>query len=132
MIFYISHSIRGFAGKNATASQMKANCDIIKAIAKQLRETIPIVDFYVPAESEPFVHRAYQRHYITEKQILDIDCQIIEDICDAVIVFVPEGDTLQGGRKIEYDFAIRNKIPVYIFSKTEQAIEWITHFILRS
>lgn len=131
MRFYISHSIRGKYGNNATLTQMKANCDAIIAIAKQLRIVIPVVEFYVPAEHEDFVTRAYKKEYITEKQILDIDCEIIGDTCDGVIVYVPEGDELQGGRKIEYDYAIRHCIPVIVFNKIEQAINWVTHQILR-
>lgn len=131
MQFYISHSIRGKYGKNATPTQMKTNCDAIKVIAAQLRATFP-VEFYVPAEHEDFVHRAYREKYMTEKQILDVDCLIIGETCNAVIVYVPEGDELQGGRKIEYDYAIKNGIPVYVFSKIEHAISWITKFIIRS
>lgn len=130
--FYVSHSIRGSAGKNATPIQMKANCDAIIVLVKQLREVIPVADFYIPAEHEDFVLHAYRSGYLTEKQILDVDCQIISDTCDAVIVYVPEGDTLQGGREIEFDYAIEHGIPVYVFHYTHQAISWITHLLLRA
>lgn len=130
--FYISHSIRGKYGNNATNTQMKENCDAIKMIAIQLQNTFPLVDFYVPAHHEDFVQNAYASGYITERQILDVDCMIITQTCDAVIIYVPEGDELQGGRKIEYDHAVKLCIPVVIFHKTQQAIEWLTHFILHS
>lgn len=129
---YISHSIRGKYGKNATPTQMKANCDAIIVIAKQLRETIPVAEFYVPAEHEDFVARAYRSGYLTEKQLLDVDCQIIGDTCDAVIIYVPDGDELQGGRLVEYEYAFKHWIPVLVFSEIEQAISWITHLILRA
>lgn len=132
MRFYISHSIRGFAGKDATASQMQANCDTVKAIAEQFRKVFPAVDFYVPAESEPFVQRAFDMGYLTEKQMLDVDCRIISDTCDAVIIYVPEGDTLQGGRLIEFNYAKFNRIPTFLFKNVEEAISWITHFIIKS
>jgi len=131
--FYVSHSIRGKYGKNATHTQMKANCDAIIVLVKQLREAItPSVEFYIPAEHEEFVSRAYRSGYLTEKQVLDVDCQIISDTCDAVIVYVPEGDELQGGRKIEYDYAFEHGIPLCIFDRIEYIISWITHLILRT
>lgn len=111
---------------------MKANCDTIIALVKQLREIIPVAEFYVPAEHEDFVGRAYHLGYLTEKQLLNIDCQIISDTCDAVIVYVPEGDILQGGRKIEWEYASIHGIPVCIFDTVEGAISWITHLILRA
>lgn len=111
---------------------MQANCDAIITLVKQLREAVPAADFYVPAEHEDFVQRAYHSGYLTEKQILDIDCQIISDTCDAVIVYVPEGDTLQGGRKVEHDYAIKHSIPIFIFTRVEEAISWIIHLILRA
>lgn len=132
MRFYVSHSIRGSAGKNATPTQMQANCDTIIAIVKQLRGAIPVADFYVPAESEPFVIRAYREKYITEVQILDIDCKIIKEICDAVIVYVPKEDYLQGGRLVEFNFAEDNNIPVFLFQNIHEAISWIAHLILRA
>ncbi len=128
--FYISHSIRGKYGKDATATQMKENCDAIKVIAEQLRNTFPTADFYLPAEHEDFVGIAYREQYLTEKQILDVDCKIIERTCDAVITYVPEGDELQGGRMIEYKFAIDHDIPVMSFSEIRQAINYITGFIM--
>ncbi|KKN77471.1 hypothetical protein LCGC14_0360300 [marine sediment metagenome] len=110
---------------------MTQNCDAIKLIAKRLRETFKGAEFYVPAEHEDFVHIAFHDHYLNEKEILEIDCKIIDKGCDAVIVCVPEGDELQGGRKIEYDFAVKNNIPIVVFKRTDEAINWLTHFIMR-
>lgn len=132
MRIYISHSIRGKYGKDATNTQMKENCDAIKVVARQLQRTFDMTDFYLPADHEDFVHCAYTSGYMTEKQILDVDCKIIAQTCDAVIIYVPEGDELQGGRLIEYNFAVKNNIPTCIFHKTQQAIEWLTRFILHS
>ena len=132
MKVYISHSIRGKAGKYATPTQMKDNCDAIIAIATKLRQTIPIAEFYVPAESEPFVQRAYDSGYIDEAEILNVDCKIIKDLCDAVIVHIPDGDELQGGRLVEWQFAIDNNIPVFIFRDVGEAISYVADTILRS
>lgn len=131
MRFYVSHSIRGKYGKNATHTQMKANCDAIMEIVTQLRGMFP-VEFYIPAEHEDFVHRAYREKYMTEKQILDVDCFIIGETCDAVIIYVPEGDFLQGGRLVEFNFAEDNNIPVFLFQNVNEAISWITKFIIRA
>jgi len=90
-------------------------------MANKIRERLPEIEMYVPAESEEFVGRAYRAGYISEKQILEIDCQII-DSCDMVIVWIPEGDSLQGGRLVEYRHAVEVGIPVLIFSELEEAI----------
>ena len=111
---YVSHSIRGKYGNNATHAQMKENCDTIIEIVKRLRKTFSKVDFYVPAESEPFVQRAFDKKYMDEKQILDVDCSII-DSCDAVIMYIPEDDELQGGRLVENDYSNSKGIPHHIF-----------------
>ena len=131
MKIYISHSIRGKYGKDATEAQMTENCNAIKLTAKRLRETFSGVEFYVPAEHEDFVYIAFRDNYINEMDILEIDCKIISENCNAIIVCVPEGDELQGGRKIEYDFAVKNSIPVVVFKRIDEAINWLTHFIMR-
>ncbi len=133
MRIYISHSIRGKYGKDATNTQMKANCDAIMEVANHLRASFfnNRCEFYVPAEHEDFVGIAYREQYLTEKQILNIDCKIIAS-CDAVIICVPEGDELNGGRKIEHDYAIKHNIPVCIFHQLSEAISWLTHSILHS
>lgn len=127
---YVSHSIRGKYGKDATYTQMQENCDAIIALVKDLRLAFPTVEFYVPAESEPFVGRAHRKHYMTEEQILDVDCDIISD-GDAVIVYVPEDDELQGGRKIEYDHAVANGISVLVFGTPLEAVNWIAGQMIR-
>lgn len=126
MKVYVSHSIRGKHGKDATRTQMKENCDAIITQAKQLRNALPHVEFYVPAEHEDFVQVAYSIGYLVEEEILEIDCLII-DGCDAVIVFVPDGDELQGGRKVEHDHAIEKNIPVLVYHRAGEAIEWLAH-----
>lgn len=110
---------------------MQANCDIIIGLVKQLRAEYPGVKFYIPAESEPFVIRAIRKNYLTVKQVLEIDCMIIDD-CNAVILHLPEGDELQGGRRIEYDYAIEHNIPVCVFMSIAKVSEWISSLIIRN
>ena len=131
MRFYLSHSIRGKYGKDATPTQMKENCDRIITIARMIRESIPAVDLYVPALHEDFVGIAYKDKYLTEKQILDIDCKII-DTCDGVIVYCPPDDPIQGGRQVEWEHAVVTHKPVMVFDTSGQAISWLTHQIMRA
>ncbi len=131
--FYLSHSIRGKHGKDATHAQQEHNCQEAINIANTICDTLQHanLEVYCPAEHEDFVQRAYDKGYITEKQILDVDCAIIDN-CDGVIIYVPDGDTLQGGRLVEYNHAVKTKKPVCVFHKVEQAIEYLTALILRA
>jgi len=134
MRIYLSHSIRGIKGTAATQTDMKENCDRIKGVADAIRHTLhrADVEIYVPAEHEDFVGIAFRDKYLVEREILEIDCKIIGETCDVVIVNVPDGDELQGGRLVEYNYAVANNIPVLVFSEVLQAIEFITHQILRA
>lgn len=131
MRFYLSHSIRGKYGKDATPTQMKENCDRIIALADHIREAVPSVTLYVPAEHEDFVQIAFFDGYLNEQQILEIDCKII-DRCDGVIIFCPPDDPICGGRTIEHEHAIATGKPVLIFQASSEAISWLTQQIMRS
>ena len=56
--------------------------------------------------------------------ILWIDCRII-DSCDGLLVYVPDGDKLQGGREVEYLHAVTTGKRVCIFHTPEEAADWI-------
>lgn len=131
MKFYVSHSIRGKYGKDATPTQMKENCDRIIAIANEIRTALPSVELYVPAEHEDFVNRTYELGYLTEKQILEIDCMIV-DGCDGIIIFTPSDDPMCGGRTIEWEHAIATSKPVCFFQTATEAIIWLTAQIVRA
>ena len=131
MRYYLSHSIQGKYGRDATPSQMKANCDRVLLVAAKIREALPSIELYVPAEHEDFVATAYRDKYLTIGQILEIDCKII-DTLDGVIVFTPLDDPIQGGRLVEYDHAIATNKPVVVFEYIWQAVEWLTHQIVRA
>ena len=100
MRYYLSHAIRGKAGPDASHDLQTYNCRDAILIATALRKLFPKLTLYVPAENEIFVQIAYDTGHLGEKQILDIDCRIIDNL-DGVLVYVPQGDKLQGGRKIE-------------------------------
>jgi len=131
MKFYLSHSIRGKYGKDATFTQMKENCDRVLLVAAEIREALPSVKLYVPAEHEDFVALAYREKYLNEQQILEIDCKII-DTLDGVIVYAPHDDPMQGGRAVEYEHAKATSKPVLIFERVEAAMSWLAHQILRA
>jgi len=125
MRVYLSHKIRGEKGLKATATEMKENCDEAIKIANELREVLPGIDFYVPGEHEDFVQVAFQHGWLNEDDILDIDCRIMYETCQAIVVYLADDDEIQGGRKVEHDFAKGMQVPVMIFRQTIEAIEWL-------
>jgi hypothetical protein len=131
MKFYLSHPIRGEKGDKATADDIQFNNEAAMAIANYIRKHITSdIDIHVPADMETFVYTAYKMGVLNEKQILAVDCKIIEN-CDAVLVYAPFGNVVSGC-KIEVDHAIRCHIPVFIFEDAKIAVEMIAQFVLRS
>lgn len=124
MRYYLSHSIRGTAGPEASHDIQTQNCRDAILVANTLRKLFPKLTLYVPAENETFVQIAYDTGHLSEKQILDIDCRIIDNM-DGVLVYVPQG-VLQGGRKIEYDHAVATNKPITLFSKVSEVAAWLT------
>ena len=124
MRLYLSHSIRGKEGPKASLDTQNHNCEEAKRIANILRGLFPRLELYVPAENETFVQIAFDRGYITEEQILWVDCAII-DTLDGVIVYVPDGDELQGGRLVEFRHARATNKWCITFSNANQAANWI-------
>ncbi len=121
---YFSHSIRGKLGSTCPIETQEKNCAAAIEMANEIRWACPEFDIYVPAEHEKFIQIAFQKEYLTEDQILKVDC-IIVDRCDITIVYVPEGDELQGGRKIEFDHARNVGKPVIAYSTAEEAINFL-------
>lgn len=132
MRFYVSHSIRGAKGADATPADMKANCDRVIKIANEIREALPSIELYVPAEHEfPPVGYLLREGYVTTENVLKVDCMIIDE-CDGIIVFSPPDDPMCGGRTIEYEHAIVTSKPVIVFEHVDAAIKWLAHQILRA
>lgn len=124
MRFYFSHAIRGKAGLDASHDVQAENCAEAIRIADFLRAKFPKLVLYVPAENETFVQIAYDSGHLSEKEILDIDCKIIDN-CDSILVYVPDGEPLQGGRLIEYNHAVRTDKPLCIFGTEREAADWL-------
>lgn len=98
---YISHSIQGKWGVNATAEQMRSNNEKAKKFGRFLAEAFPSIEWYVPGEHDEFVMIAHKKGYITRKQILDVDCGIING-CNFMVVFSPD-DYISRGMQVEVD-----------------------------
>ena len=130
MRVYLSHKIRGEQGKNASNVYMKKNCDIAIEIADKIRKAIPSLEIYCPGEHEDFVSRSYKLGYLTEGQILEIDCKIIDN-CDIVIIYIPKDDWLQGGRLVEFNYALLENKPAWEFNNIDKIIEKLAEYIVR-
>jgi hypothetical protein len=131
MRIYFSHAIRGQVGPSAGIDTQNNNCDAAKEMARKVEkfiascgDRIPL-SFYIPAEHEDFVQIAYRDKIICEEKILEVDCKIITERCDACIVYVPYWDILQGGRETEWKHCIDTDVPVCIFSRATEAAAFI-------
>jgi len=47
---------------------------------------LPKCDIYIPAKHEEFIHCAYTNGFLSEKQIIAVNCEIIDN-CDLLILF---------------------------------------------
>ncbi len=126
---YMSHPIRGILRDKATKSTMEANNQRAISWGKTLWINFGSqVDLYVPGEHDEFVLIAYLNGYLTEEQILDVDCEIVQR-CKAVIVANWEGES-SGGMKIEVDYAKANDIPVFTLnSLDDKSLELLRVFL---
>ena len=122
---YFSHSIRGKKGKEATDEDMERNCKVAMEVAAWIREVIPSIELYVPAEHEDFVVIAYRDKLLTEKQILDIDCKILGKR-DFHIVHEVDG-WLGGGIGVEIDAAKKYSKAIFFVSELNE----VTAVLLR-
>lgn len=109
---YISHPIQGKHGKNATDEEMKTNCQQAIEFGKVLRKRYPNVEFYIPAEYEDFVNRAYRLKFLSIRDILCVDCEIVKT-CDAVLALAIDG-ILSNGMIEEISTAQSFNIPVRV------------------
>ena len=107
---YISHTIRGKYGVKATDKQRKENSEKCILFGNALRKEFPMIDFYIPGEHHEIDTIAYRKEYMTEEQILDIDCTIISK-CNFIVIFSPD-DYISKGMQIEIDHTVKNSIPI--------------------
>ncbi len=107
--------------------EMDKNCEAARHFAECILVGLPVTDveIYVPGgPTEEFVSRAVSKRMLTFEQVLKIDCDILRSK-DMLIVWVPEGDDLNGGRQVEFDFAMEHDIIVYTVQNVAQAVQYI-------
>lgn len=109
---YCSHPIRGSKGDKATKEEQIANSERARATCMKIRKLIPELDIYCPGDAEKFVYQTYAKGWLTDSQILDIDC-LIETECDFLMVY--EFDKLGKGCFVEIDAAINAGMPIFQF-----------------
>ena len=124
---YVSHSIRGKMGKEATDEYMAENNQKAIEFGKMLRAKIKGVDFYVPGDHDEFVCLAFREGYLDENQILYIDCQII-DTCNFILAWSPDG-FISNGMKIEIDHAHFHNIRVLVVTSVIDAVGKINNVL---
>jgi len=116
---YLSHMIRGPKGLDATEKEIQENINIHIVIGTEIKaylidwekmDGLPKTSLYVPAEHDEFVQLAYNKKYIDEAQILDIDCDII-DKCNLLVAFGNPNHSR--GMQVEIQHAVDNEIPIY-------------------
>lgn len=123
---YFSHSIRGKKGEHANGADMERNCIAAKRAAEWIRWAVPEIGLlYVPAEHEDFVYIAYSDKYLTETEILEIDCKILKEL-DFHIVHEVDG-WLGGGIGVEIDAAKKYGKAIFYLSELDEA----SAFLLR-
>lgn len=140
-IIYMSHPIRGKKGNDATSKDVEEANNLAKNIGEQLKaylidwekmDGFPKMELYVPADHDEFVFIAYSNGYITETEVLDVDCKII-DKCSLLIVY---GDYLSSGMQVEFEHATKKGIPIYkmptLSDLSIEALRFAIHLILKS
>ena len=126
---YFSHYIRGPKGHEATDSEIEYNMAQAILVADQLRHLFPQLDMYVPAEHEDFIGIAYADGLLTEQQLLDVDCKILEQK-DCVLAFAPDNYKLSRGMQREIVHARLRGIPqCHLKELDQEAISVIKEFL---
>lgn len=115
---YLSHPIRGSKVDDATKEEQMSNSERAKLCANELRKAFPELEIYCPGDAEDFVHLAYSSGMLTDTQILDIDCKIL-DGRDCVFAYAFDASR---GMKIETDHADAYGIPVLTFEKLDNNV----------
>jgi len=126
---YLSHKISDGC-KNDIKTQ-EENCKRAVAVGKCIEYNITKgkIDIYIPGGySERFVGKAYRKGYMTVEQILEIDCDILAE-CDIVLCYIPEGDELNGGRKVEVKYAEKIGKPYFLFNTPEMAVNILIQYM---
>lgn len=117
---YLSHPIRGKLGAKAMDRDMIQNCQKAIVVGTILEVCVPDLEIYVPAKHDEFVLKAYNKKYINEYQILDIDCDIIGER-DLLIIYNWQ-NYLSNGMVTEINYAKEHNIPIYSFMELNERV----------
>ena len=93
-----------------------------------MREKVPNVEFYVPAEMDEFPDAAYTNGYLTIGELLLIDCEILYKR-NAVLVYAPDS-YISGGMWTEIRHAHRYHIPIYLVRTLGEAAETVNQLLM--
>jgi len=127
---YMSHSIRGILGAKATKESMAANNEAAIAFGTELRGHFPEdIDLYVPGDHDEFVSIAFQEGIMTDTQILNVDCHIIDER-DVVLAWIPD-QHVSNGMLVEAVHAVKTGRPVLLAKTIDQAVELINVELMR-
>ena len=107
---YISHSIRGKSEEGATNKEREINSKKACEFGALMRKEFPNIEWYIPGEHQEIDTIAYRKGYMTEEQILDIDCEIING-CNFMVVYSPD-DYISKGMQIEIDHCVRTHVSI--------------------
>jgi len=110
---YMSHPIRGSKIDNATLKDQISNSQKAKDASFEIMTKIETLNIYTPGNAEDFVGLLYTKGLLTDKQILDIDCEILSKH-DGLIVY--DFDKSKGV-EIEVAYAKKHDIPILKFKK---------------
>jgi len=114
-MIYLSHPIRGITQVPGKTNIQAPNVQMAIYVGRIIRQSIPGVDIYIPGEHQYFVQRAYDKQMLTDKQILEIDCDIMIKNCHYIVFYNPQGTFSQGMEK-EKAAAQSVCLPSYTFS----------------
>jgi len=117
---YLSHPIRGRLGLDADEKTILENCNKAIVAGTIISCCVPEIDLYIPAQHDEFIQIAYDKGFLTETEILDVDCTIISK-CDLLLVYDWQGYVSRGMMR-EMEYARKHGIPIVTFSDVTDAV----------
>jgi len=125
---YMSHAIRGRLGLDADKRTISENCNKAIVAGTIISCCVPEIDLYVPAQHDEFIQIAYDKGFLTETEILDVDCTIISR-CSLLLVYDWQGYISRGMMK-EIEYAREHNVPMIVFNDvTDMVIDTIKEVI---
>jgi hypothetical protein len=103
---YVSHSIRGKYGNDATLAQMAVNGQKALKFGHWLRESFSMAKFYIPYEMDLLIRAVGIDPIDIVDELLILDCAIIKN-CNGIIFYMPD-DYMGGGMQREKKEALKD------------------------